>query len=225
MPKNKIFIVFSQRFCCEYTALKLANDLNKLPPGKAIWSLYQASLRPAPWPLLCGWRLLTAASWLSCRIADRLHDALMDRLTLKSMTASKIEVIGNIPSETWENKRKMVMRMAPLGSCYFTAGGAGLSKQQVLSPTRWKQLQQSSLCYFFSQPGKCIFEQTLCQHSPATSPGRCSEVKPGFGCLSPQESQSWGKYCSVFRGSSRRDQCFCATAHSWDHSYLLKLRW
>lgn len=150
MPKNKIFIVFSQRFCCEYTALKPANDLNKLPPGKAIWSPYQASLRPAfPDHCCLVLRLLTAAFWLSCRTAKRLHNALIDRLTLKSMT----EAIIDIPLDSGENKWRKVKAMAPLGSYYFTAGGAGLSKQQGLSPTRWKQLQQFS---FFSQPGSYI---------------------------------------------------------------------
>lgn len=153
LPKSNIFMVFSQRFCCEYTALKPANDLNKLPPGKAIWSLYQASLRPAlPWPLLPSLRLLTPAPWLSCRIEERLHHVLTDRLILKSVTSPHIEIITNISSESWENKWRLLMVM----SCFkVTAGGSGLNKKQDLNSTRWKQLKQSS--HFFSQPGSGIF--------------------------------------------------------------------
>lgn len=83
MPKDKIFIVFSQTFCYKYTVSKPVNDVNKLPPWKAIWCLYQANLGPAPSLAIVaiGYRLLTAVSWLLCRAMERLQNALMNKLT------------------------------------------------------------------------------------------------------------------------------------------------
>lgn len=86
MPKDKTFIVFSQRFCYEYS-FKTCQLCEQMPPVKTIWCLSQANLGPAPSLDIVAWlEILPAAFWFLCRTMERLQDALMDRLTPKSMT-------------------------------------------------------------------------------------------------------------------------------------------